>query len=537
MKRSIKMIICIPIVIALALACICNELAISGYCLEAEIISDDSSYCGVIPDGEKYKELNCYSGEAEIEPTRTLPSYVNLSTDPCFPPLGNQGSLSSCVAFATTYYQFTYEVNKMNNVTSTTDRVIYSPKWTYNMINWGVDFGASITNAYAVLERFGALKLSDLPYDTNYTWIPGNLNISNNEMKNERIEALNTRVSNLQTLTLHNYGTQITSPTDTDLQSIKTALASGKLLTICTNIGTYCMDGKDHNNNTVKITYRFNNAGGHAMTVVGYDDDASCDVNGNGMIETCEKGAFILADSYGSSGQSYDTNGYMWVLYDAINAVSANTLNNWESGLSDRAQAFSQATSQPTFWMISVSPFTPYFVGDIFINTGSNMLSEQQFKIGRALGSSTVTYTPYDILPNGREGTYRGSFFCDYGDLCTPIHSQAISYLSGYDWYTNFSSLNCNYRLKIIDNKQNLLATSVYTNSTNPKHVMVNTRIGDVNYNGVINSYDAQMVMGYDASTVQLSHLQKVLADFNQDGVINMSDYVGIIQYIAGGGS
>jgi hypothetical protein len=38
-----------------------------------------------------------------------LPSEVDNSRLPAFPPIGDQGSLGSCVSFSTTYYQLTYE--------------------------------------------------------------------------------------------------------------------------------------------------------------------------------------------------------------------------------------------------------------------------------------------------------------------------------------------------------------------------------------------------------------------------------------------
>ena len=58
--------------------------------------------------------------------TLSLPSSYDLSTSPYFPPIGNQQSIGSCAAWATTYYQFTYEANKLNNIVSTADNA-YSP--------------------------------------------------------------------------------------------------------------------------------------------------------------------------------------------------------------------------------------------------------------------------------------------------------------------------------------------------------------------------------------------------------------------------
>lgn len=44
----------------------------------------------------------------------TLPSSVDLSASDCFPCVRDQGELNSCVGWATTYYQFGYQVAAMN---------------------------------------------------------------------------------------------------------------------------------------------------------------------------------------------------------------------------------------------------------------------------------------------------------------------------------------------------------------------------------------------------------------------------------------
>ena len=77
---------------------------------------------------------------------------MDLRESPCFPPIGNQGGIGSCTAWATTYYQYSFAVNKLNNVQNTSDRVLYSPAWTYNLRNAGnVNYGIGFTDAYNVL--------------------------------------------------------------------------------------------------------------------------------------------------------------------------------------------------------------------------------------------------------------------------------------------------------------------------------------------------------------------------------------------------
>ena len=126
--------------------------------------------------------------------------------------------------------------------------------------------------------------------------------------------------------------------------------------------------------------------GGHALTVVGYNDNICCDVNGNGKIEASEKGAFKIANSWGTG---WGNSGYIWVLYDALNGVSANTTNNWESklfgtriGVFDRnANNINTASSINEFFYINVQNCNIGMVGQLKINTNNvNKLRLNLFK-------------------------------------------------------------------------------------------------------------------------------------------------------------
>ena len=59
--------------------------------------------------------------------------------------------------------------------------------------------------------------------------------------------------------------------------------------------------------------------GAHSMTVVGYNDAIWIDINKNDIVDSGEKGAFRVANSWGL-GWEYE--GFTWVAYDALYAVS-----------------------------------------------------------------------------------------------------------------------------------------------------------------------------------------------------------------------
>lgn len=127
-----------------------------------------------------------------LDNLRSLPNKYDITEDTSlsqfFPSIGDQGEMNSCTGWASTYYQFTYEVNKLKNE-PTNDNNKYSPAWTYNYINGGCNNYANIIDAYRVLKNSGAMKLTDFPCGTDpttysYSW-------STNDSK--MIEALNYR--------------------------------------------------------------------------------------------------------------------------------------------------------------------------------------------------------------------------------------------------------------------------------------------------------------------------------------------------------
>lgn len=123
------------------------------------------------------KELD-YTNSTEItyykpgiaEMGNSLPSSVDNSLSPAFPPIGDQGSLGSCAAFATTYYALTYETNFARNRIASNGNAtnIFSPKWTYNLINYGVDGGSYFADAFDLLMKHGAATCAQFPYNSNY---------------------------------------------------------------------------------------------------------------------------------------------------------------------------------------------------------------------------------------------------------------------------------------------------------------------------------------------------------------------------------
>ncbi len=282
-----------------------------------KIITSVSDYYELTATNEKGKKDVAQTGAS------SLPSSVDNSLSPYFPEISSQGSLNSCVPFACTYYQFTYEMNRSRGVATTKDN-IFSPKWTFNFLNHGTGSGTNYALVYAILKQNGCPFNKSFPYDAKdyLSW-----------STDEKVwrEAMRYRLKDHQLFDrIGTEGLEITSPDDTDLLPIKTSLANGDILTFSTFI-TSVEKGKKkikahpdapENDKYVNEQYLRElpaTEGGHRMTIVGYNDNLWCDINENDKVDSGEMGALKIANSW---GQSYANKGYLWFAYDSLNHVS-----------------------------------------------------------------------------------------------------------------------------------------------------------------------------------------------------------------------
>lgn len=498
---------------------------------------------------EYYESLQNNQEELAM-PRVVFPNSVDLSTSPYFPPIGNQGQMESCVGWATTYYTFTYQVNKMNGITTTSNNA-FSPSWTWNYLNNGINTGINVLNALNVLKNQGAVHNNEMPHSTtassyDYSW-------SNNIPA--MTEALNTRVDYYSLKSVSGTGTKITNNKDSDLEPIKTKLLEDKPLIVSTysELGLSNWSIKTNSQNQY-VAYRARLCdpellGGHCMTIVGYDDNVTLDVNGNGTIEDSEKGAFKIANSWGTS---WKNSGYIWALYDALNSVSANTTNNWqlnESGT--RCPIFSFDSSNNYFYYMEVGNHDVDFVGKIDIST--NYRNQINVEIGNCLATNSTMQNSVKICNlNSLTDSYdlqrivpfNGSILLDYGN-CTGT-SNISDYSTGYRWFVKVSdsssagTLN-NIYYKIMDSKQNTIVNfgQLPPLSNGISHIIsrpINLIKGDLDFDGDITIADLATAQTYVGGgyVESFSNVMKYLADVDYDGDIDSNDVSIISGYLLG---
>ena len=276
------------------------------------------SEAGTVPFG---KEI-ISSAEDAMPDTKDIVTQEISSTDnstfPAFPVIRSQGSLGSCASFAITYYHLTYTAGQMygwdnKNEDNTTK---FSPRWTYNFVNRGENNGSSFFSNYDVLEEHGSATWAEFEYDgSDYLqWCLDTQTWEN---------AIQYRINPVVYVDVDE-----NSP-DTAITQIKQILANANIVTFGTYISSWqYMRIRDNRNSTdddpyvrKDIAYWVNGQlGGHAMTIVGYNDSIWADINDNRKIDDGELGAFRIANSWGSN---WKDGGFTWLSYDAFRATSA----------------------------------------------------------------------------------------------------------------------------------------------------------------------------------------------------------------------
>lgn len=467
----------------------------------------------------------------------SLPDSWDNSTSIYMPPVGSQGGMGSCMAFSTTYYQFTYEKNKILGIASNNNSVIASPRYTYSLVNGGRNGGCYILDVYTALEEHGCVSLNEFAYvGTNFTeehyrsW-PTN--------ETALLNALEVRLDEYNSLTINaltNGGPTITSPDSSEeLDVIKAKIVEGKILAV---VGRGDRDVIEENN--VSYMVRVSTASSyHGYCVVGYDDNVYFDINENGVPEQGEYGAFKIVDNYGTG---FANAGYCWLMYDALNGVTS-VPEGWESKYTTtRDGAFACGTGTNALYYINVVKTNPYFIAKF--NVEADDRSVFSFEVKKKSPSSAImtSLVPY-IYHSGydEQNTFNipidVPMVFDISELITNIDTDYYGRTwRGYFFDSDYTdNLSCTVNdFCLVDNLGNQISSSVFDFGTLTRDrsmgFTINYEKGDVNYDGNIDIDDVSSILNFAAKIAELSNFQKYLGDVNEDGLINASDALQIQQ-------
>lgn len=469
-----------------------------------------------------------------------LPSSVDLSLSESFPSVGNQGSVGSCTAWASTYYQFGYQVASMNSWDAKNDPTKqFSPKWTYNLCNNGINKGSLYATIYSVLANQGAVRYSEFaPSGVATRAEYGTWYLDTEGMK----RALQYRISDYEHLCFADVeaSTPITNSKSACLNVMKSLLNSGNVLTFQTDFGEW---------DYMKLSSQYNSAlngqyvcikhynpddkwSGHAMAIVGYDDNISYDLNEDGIIQNYEKGAFKIVNSW---GERYGNDGYMWVMYDALNRVSNATNQN----VPNREPIFDDYA----YNIITVEEYPLDLVAEVTISQSCR--NQIKLKLGQSETDITTPQYTQNTLFNYSGGAYNYSglsttpmeatFAFDYGNLCNSEITRKNYYISINDLYSGNSTHIKN--IKLIDSTGKTVTNDNVNDIFDRGTKLYSYRIGmvgDVNNDGYIDSRDITDLQSYLSGNIDFTSDDMLVADVNGDGKISVNDVLDIQYYVAG---
>ena len=221
-------------------------------------------------------------------------SFVDNSILKFFPPIFNQKG-SSCGQASGIGYLYTYELNILLNRAANSTKNVASYMYTWNYINEAKGYGSWPGQGWDIINENGAITEYDFHTSSFTEWANGYdkyyrgmfygikkqsyINVGSDP--DAAINALK------QYLIDHGNGSEYGGCV------IFTAMADPLP-------GYKNYDGPSYTGYKCVLS-RFPVTGAHAMTIAGFDDKVECDVNGNGVIESNEIGAFLCVNSWGSS--------------------------------------------------------------------------------------------------------------------------------------------------------------------------------------------------------------------------------------------
>jgi hypothetical protein len=208
---------------------------------------------------------------------------------------------------------------------------LFSPSWTYNKVNDGIDNGSAVPDVVGIIAQYGAVTMDVMPYSTG---ADGYLKWGSEAAWRNAVQY------RCQGYTLFDK-----ENTTQFVALVKQALDSGIPVNFNINssvMGDNFADNKGNRNNIISSSEYLINGSNHLQTVVGYNDSVS-DLD-------AISGAFKVANSYGTE---FGIAGYYFITYDAFKKMAndsyAGIINmSGSAGYSPSALATFQFNPGPT---------------------------------------------------------------------------------------------------------------------------------------------------------------------------------------------
>jgi len=233
---------------------------------------------------------------------------VDNSDKQFFPPIKSQGFYNSCVSWAMGYYMMTNNFalkRGLDAKNNESNRMSATMLW--NLHNAGFNIGAYPFITAFITSTFGVTTMTDYPsYELGV--LPSNT-------------AWRNAIGNKAEIFMGRTWTNLNQPSSApgNLDSIKRHLLNGYVVSVSIN-PDWRLE-KDSPRGKVIPQFYDGLGVGHHMTIVGYCDDFYFDINGNSVEDPGERGAFKVANSWGT--MYVHNEGFIWVMYDALGITTS----------------------------------------------------------------------------------------------------------------------------------------------------------------------------------------------------------------------
>ena len=239
--------------------------------------------------------------------TYPLPLKVDNSTTKFYPPIFTQKGASCCQASGVAYI-FSYEICRLRDLDAQDPANIFPYGFAYNFINGGsTGTYSGFNDGWTMADELGIPDLEiyggDLEGTASQTSWSDGYDIYYQAMRNRFQESY-----------------RVTCTTNDGIEKMKQWLfdradgsdpggVMGFLAWSGQTMGVLPASSPEAGHSYIKA---FGTSGGHCMTLVGYNDEISYDLNGDGKFEKRETGGFLMVNTYGTS---YGTDGRAYIPY------------------------------------------------------------------------------------------------------------------------------------------------------------------------------------------------------------------------------
>ncbi len=331
---------------------------------------------GGVLDQKQFDKAEVYEALAD-NVKNPLPDRVTL--EQYAPQRQNQGAQGSCVAWSSAYAART--ILRARQTGEDPNKIAFSPAFLYNQIKLSDDCqGSYIQRAMETMTTEGILPLSEFPYtDQSCSKMPA---------PEQKQEAGQYKIKGANRLTQSGDNYKI------DMLAIKQNLAQGAPVVIGMMVGGSFMQGMMGKKVWIPTREDYDMAGfgGHAICVMGYDDNL-------------QGGAFELMNSWGSE---WGDNGLAWVRYkdfeffvkEAYGTYPMGDANTPKTtaldvqvGLVSNATKGNIALHQQHDNVFATA--TPLHIGDKFKMEVTNTIECYTYVLGQDTDGSSYVLFPY----------------------------------------------------------------------------------------------------------------------------------------------